>query len=95
MRDNSEIKQLINKFWRESHHLQISERIGRCQKVISTWSSEHYVNSQKQIAELREKLDKAMTDLVADDTLISLLNKSLLLAYKSEEEYWKQRSRQA
>ena len=34
-----------------------------------------------------------MTDLVADDVK-SLLNRSLLHAYKSEEDYWKQRSRQ-
>lgn len=35
-----------------------------------------------------------MTDLVADDTLISSLNRNLLFANKAEEEYWKQRSRQ-
>lgn len=52
------------------------------------------MNSQKQIIDLREKLDKAMSDLVADDILISSLNRSLLFAYKAEEVYWKQRSRQ-
>ena len=35
-----------------------------------------------------------MADHIADDTYISLLNKSLLQAYKAEEDYWKQRSRQ-
>ena len=34
-----------------------------------------------------------MTDLNADDSRISLLNKSLLHAYKAEEDYWKQHSR--
>lgn len=78
----------------ESNHLQISKRIGRCRKAISSWSREHYVNSQKQITVLKEKFDRAMADHIADDTYISLLNKSLLQAYKAEEDYWKQRSRQ-
>lgn len=94
LRENTEIKKLIDKFWRESNHLQISERIVKCRKAISAWSREHYVNSQKLITELWEKLDKAMTDQIADDAYISLLNKSLLSAYKAEENYWKQRSRQ-
>ena len=35
-----------------------------------------------------------MTDLIADDLLISEINQKLLQAYKAEEEFWKQRSRQ-
>lgn len=35
-----------------------------------------------------------MLNNIADDNLISSINQSLLLAYKAEEEFWKQRSRQ-
>lgn len=92
--ENLEIKELIDKIWKEANHLQISERIGCCRKVISTWSRDHYVNSQKKITELKEKLDKTMSSPTTDDEYISLLNRSLLHAYKAEEDYWKQRSKQ-
>lgn len=94
LRDNIEIKQLIDKVWKEAPYLTISERIGRCRKAISRWSREHYVNSQKKISEMKSNLDKAMADPTADDCYISELNRGLLHAYKAEEEYWKQRSRQ-
>lgn len=94
LRDNTEVKEIIDKTGKEFNHLQIADRINRCRKAISTWSRKHYINSQKLITELKEKLDLDMTDLVADDVNISLLNRSLLHAYKSEEDYWKQRNRQ-
>ena len=43
---------------------------------------------------MREKLDLAMTSLCADEILISSLNVNLIRAYKAEEDFWKQRSRQ-
>lgn len=39
-------------------------------------------------------MQESHLQLVADDTLISSLNRNLLIAYKAEEKYWKQRSRQ-
>ncbi|XP_013751397.2 uncharacterized protein LOC106453727 [Brassica napus] len=51
-------------------------------------------NSRKKIKELRTKLDEAMSNPVLDDDLIHRTNMSLLVVYKQEEEYWRQRSRQ-
>lgn len=94
LKDNTEVKNLIDEVWKDSRHLPISERLDNCRKAISAWSRKHYVNSQKQIAELRDKLDKALSAPTTDDSLISSLNKDLLQAYRAEEAYWKLRSRQ-
>lgn len=72
----------------------MAHRINNCRGAIAAWSRLNYVNSQKEIVELRKKLDEAMTNPIADDLLISATNQELLQAYKREEEFWKQRSRQ-
>ena len=61
---------------------------------MSNWSRAHYINSRKTIDTLITDLDTKLSRPAANDPLISELNKKLLLAYKAEEEYWKQRSRQ-
>ena len=46
------------------------------------------------IEHLQDALDKAPSAPIADDANIYAINLSLLQAYRSEEEFWKQRSRQ-
>lgn len=92
--DNEEVKDLIARTWNEFHYLDVPARIARCRTPIVTWSREFYINNQKEILRLKEEMDSAMTNTTAYEALISNLNLKLLLAYKSEEEYWKQRSRQ-
>lgn len=94
LRDNEEVRELVDKVWREEPNLTIAQRIGKCRHAIAAWSKTNYINSQKLIAELRKELDKAMADQLDDGLLISSINQKLLLAYRAEEEYWKQRSRQ-
>ena len=94
LRDNPEIKLLVDATWTSGAHLTVAEIISRCRHAIAASSKISYVNSKKKIAELKESLDQAMTATLVDDSYISLLNRDLLQAYKAEEEFWKQRSRQ-
>lgn len=91
---SEEVQLLVNQVWLDSAECSVSERIANCRRAIAKWSNEHYVNSQKEIVRLQLALDKAMSDPNADDNLISSINQNLLLAYKAEEEFWKQQSRQ-
>ncbi|KAG7533037.1 Reverse transcriptase zinc-binding domain [Arabidopsis thaliana x Arabidopsis arenosa] len=72
----------------------VEEKISRCRQAIITWTRAKHQNSQKVIEEYRQKLEEAMASSEADHNLISNINNTLLLAYKAEEEFWKQRSRQ-
>lgn len=94
LRGNAEIKLLVDNTWKEDPTLTVAQRLSRVRRAISIWSRKHYVNSQKDITSLKEELDVAMSASYADDIVISAINHKLLKAYKSEEEYWKQRSRQ-
>lgn len=70
------------------------ERISNCRKAISKWSKDQYLDRKKAIANLKMSLDSELSKPVADDPLISSLNLALLQAYKAEEEYMRQQSRQ-
>jgi len=72
----------------------VEERINRCRRNIITWTREKYQNSRKLIEENKQKLEEAMTSQEPNLQLISNINNTLLLAYKAEEAFWKQRSRQ-
>jgi len=77
---------MILKLWRK--------KVNRCRLEIVNWSMTKQQNSQKLIEENRQKLEEAMSSQEHNQELISTINTNLLLAYKVEEEFWKQRSRQ-
>lgn len=94
LRYNDEVNQIIEIVWKEGVNLSVSSIIASCRRAIAKWSRKHYINSRKTIDKLKTSLDAELSKETANDCLISSLNTQLLLAYKAEEEYWKQRSRQ-
>lgn len=94
LRDNEEIRRIIDTTWNECQYHDVPSRITKWRRAIVNWSRDFCINSQKEIQCLREELDKAMSNLTTNDVVISDLNLKLLAAYKSEEEHRKQRSRQ-
>lgn len=94
LKENPEIKQLINEVWNGSHNMPVEDRLSMCRKAICIWSKTHHENSGKALEVLKQQLEDAMTAPVSNEELIRELNKKLLHLYKAEEEFWKQRSRQ-
>lgn len=94
LKDNSEIKALVAEVWNNASYLSVEARLSLCRKAICKWCKLFQQNSKKNIEELREKLDEAISNLTDEESHIQEINTKLLAAYKSEEEYWKQRSRQ-
>lgn len=83
----------MEKAWNNPAEGSVAERIKCYRQAISTWSKEFYINSKKQIVELKAALDLAMSASLPYDGTISSLNQQLLKAYLAEEEYWKKCSR--
>ncbi|KAG2290075.1 hypothetical protein Bca52824_049679 [Brassica carinata] len=94
LKDHIEVKLIIREVWERTTHLDVGGRLACCRRAICEWSKEFQANSRKMIETLRIQLDDAMSNPVHDDDLIHRINMQLLTAYKQEEEYWKQRSRQ-
>lgn len=94
LRDNPEVKKSITDIWNSFPHLPVRVKLTKCRQAISNWSREFQINSKKTIEDLRSKLEATMSAFDPRDDLIHDINLQLLKAYKAEEEFWKQRSRQ-
>lgn len=94
LKDNIEVKNLVIEAWENSPNLSVESRLQNCRAAIINWSKEHHLNSQKEIFSLRDQLEEAMCDNQVPQENIEKLNQKLLIAYRLEEEFWKQRSRQ-
>ncbi|XP_056843105.1 uncharacterized protein LOC130495678 [Raphanus sativus] len=92
--ENSDHRPLLSTFEPTKKKPKRIFRIASCRRAIAMWSRKHYINSRKTIDKLKTSLDAELSKETTNDSLISSLNTQLLLAYKAEEEYWKQRSRQ-
>ncbi|XP_010474119.1 PREDICTED: uncharacterized protein LOC104753583 [Camelina sativa] len=93
-KDNPEVCNIILKAWNLQPGAPVDHRLHLCRLAIIQWSKTQMLNSKKEILSLSEQLEEAMCDDEASQSTIDGLNQSLLSAYKREEEYWKQRSRQ-
>ncbi|CAA7029802.1 unnamed protein product [Microthlaspi erraticum] len=94
LRNNEEVKQLIEETWNYNSRANVEMRISNCRKAIIQWHKSNHTNNQKQIEEKRRELEGAMSNNEPNEILISQINKELKGAYEAEEEYWRQRSRQ-
>ncbi|XP_010474618.1 PREDICTED: uncharacterized protein LOC104754178 [Camelina sativa] len=94
LKGNDEVKKLVLEAWNCIPNASVDQRIHRYRTAIITWCKTQHSNSQKEIIALRELLEEAMSDNETPKPSIDSLNHRLLIAYKREEEFWKQRSRQ-
>lgn len=90
---NEEVKKLIGEVWNQHHRSPIKQKITACRQPISKWNKHHHENSQAKIREGKNRLEQAMSSSNTNEALIAEINKELRMAYKEEEDYWRQRSR--
>ncbi|XP_019097316.1 PREDICTED: uncharacterized protein LOC109131143 [Camelina sativa] len=94
LKDNEEVKQLVASTWLTRDNTSVQTRIANCRRALVKWNKEKHRNSQLAIKRHQYDLEKAMTNPIQDEVLLSRINETLKAAYKDEESFWKQRSRQ-
>ena len=94
LKTNEEVTALISEVWNSENTAMIDRRIHLCREAIITWCKTQHSNSQQEILSLRIQLDDQMSNNDATQLTIDCLNQKLFAAYKKEEEFWKQCSRQ-
>lgn len=93
LKDNDEVKDIIEKTWNADQSNTVETRINHVRWAIIEWSKEQNRNIKELIEEYNSALEKAMVSPLNDDLLLQSINKKLQQAYKDEEEFWRQRSR--
>ncbi|CAA7029244.1 unnamed protein product [Microthlaspi erraticum] len=94
LRNNEEVSKLISEAWNLYSRDTVEQKISSCQRVIIKWHRNHHLNSRKKIEAKKAELENAMTNDESNEAQIYLINRELKDAYRAEEEYWRQRSRQ-
>lgn len=93
LKDNPEVKSLVEKTWKEAGTRPVHYKISQVRRAIILWNKEQQRNSRILIEQWKEALDKAMSSNRNEGETIAKLNADLTKAYLEEEAYWKQRSR--
>lgn len=94
--DSEEIGQVISDGWNSpelSPNATIMDHISSCRKALGQWKREKDLNAEKQIEELKAKVDNIYSDDEATTEEIGAAFKELTEALKAEENFWKQKSK--
>ncbi|KAG7543566.1 Endonuclease/exonuclease/phosphatase [Arabidopsis thaliana x Arabidopsis arenosa] len=94
LKENEEVKRLVADIWSEDERINIHRRLINVRRALILWNKEKQRNSQKEIEKKKLELEQAMVNPVHDGLLLKRINEELNAAYKEEEAFWKQRSRQ-
>lgn len=94
--DNEELRQVILEGWKSEDlppEANIIDHIASCRKALSQWRRQNNVNTEKQVDELKEKVEDLYSNDEATSEEIADALKELSTALKAEEIFWRQKSR--
>lgn len=89
------VKEAILHAWNNpaSSQTSVTSRIRNCRKALSLWKKENKANSQERITCLQNDLEQEESSVNPSTLKINILKRSLLTAYRDEENFWKQKSK--
>lgn len=93
---NPEVKELIDQDWRKNNNnfnLKVSHKIRRCRTVLSRWKKKNQTNAKVKILKLQERMEWFQSKPYPCRFMIEGIHKELVVAYKEEEMFWRQKSR--
>lgn len=70
------------------------DRLTRCRTELSRWKKNVLFNSKTKIQKLQQQLEKEIAKIFPIVRSMKRLKTQLAEAYKEEERYWRQRSRE-
>ncbi|XP_019084422.1 PREDICTED: uncharacterized protein LOC109125994 [Camelina sativa] len=92
-----EVEAEVIKAWNSSSSrlgTTTSDRIRICRKALSTWKKENNSNAKDKIHQVENALEKEQSLSLPDLEHVGFLKRELSRAYRDEETYWSQRSRE-
>lgn len=80
--------------WAQSNQLKEKQKVDRCRTAIIKWSKQQRESNLAQLEKLKKSIEDETIALAPNVEMLDKMKLELLEAYKTEENYWKQRSRQ-
>lgn len=90
------VRECIDSAWKEcrgDEHMSVVDKLGCVRRVLGRWKRENESNSRERTLRLREDLEREHCKQAPDFKKISYLKDEIGKAFKDEEDYWKQKSR--
>ncbi|CAA7016072.1 unnamed protein product [Microthlaspi erraticum] len=73
----------------------VSERLRACRKSLSRWKKENDLNSRDKISQIEVALEKEQSVHYPNGYVVMGLKRDLVKAYREEEVFWRQKSRES
>ncbi|KAG7551463.1 Zinc knuckle CX2CX4HX4C [Arabidopsis thaliana x Arabidopsis arenosa] len=93
----AEVKVAVARAWKPgivSGGFLVSSRLRACRKALSSWKKKNKMNSLQKINQCEDALEKVQSERWPNLQQVHVLKRELSKAYKNEEIYWSQKSRQ-
>lgn len=91
---NLEVRKIVEEAWAHNSSLKVKQKIDKCRAAIIKWAKQQREENRAHLDQLKQRIEEQTISLHPDLELLESLKKDLLKAYITEENYWKQRSRQ-
>lgn len=90
------VQETIHQAWnlrRNNLHYSVSMRLSNCRKALSQWKKQSQANSKERITVLQNDLETEQSSMDPSSMRCEFLRRELLKAYRDEENFWKQKSK--
>lgn len=91
------VKEEIKKAWLTNHSFNgspVSENLKRCRKALSRWKKNANFNSRDKIKQIQVALEQVQSSSYPSTVRLQYLKSELVKAYREEEQYLRQRSKE-
>lgn len=89
-----EVGKLVKDTWLKNTQLKVKQKIDNCRTAIINWSKKQKEKNRAYMEHLQRSIEEQTISRQPDVELLEKMKTELLEAYKTEENYWRQRSRQ-
>ncbi|KAG7588150.1 Reverse transcriptase zinc-binding domain [Arabidopsis suecica] len=93
----ADVKEAIARAWKpgsNSAGFLVSQRLRDCRRALSSWKKKNNMNALDRIHRCEEALEKVQSGSWPNLQQLHILKRELAKAYRNEELYWRQKSRQ-